>query len=94
MMKIWAVLGFVLLVTVLVVSALGQTTAQDWIDKGVAFAVYGNLDEAIRAFDRAIEINSQNVDAWHNKGVTLKLLGRTTEADAAFAKVKELENKG
>jgi Flp pilus assembly protein TadD len=46
-------------------------------------------DEAIDAFDKAIEINPEYAGAWNNKGVALKLIGRTKESDAAYAKAKE-----
>jgi tetratricopeptide (TPR) repeat protein len=50
----------------------------------------GKLDEALQAFEKAIELNPKLAMAWYNKGNTLKLLGRITEADADFAKAKEL----
>lgn len=90
MLKLYAVLSFVLLSIALVVPAFGQTTAENWMYKGAALAVQGKLDEAVMAFDRAIEIDPQNTVAWCNKGVVFKMLGRTADADAAFAKAKEL----
>jgi tetratricopeptide (TPR) repeat protein len=59
-------------------------------------------DEAIKAFDMAIEIdqqlaeafNSQYAKAWNYKGVALQQLGRTADADAAFARAEELGYPG
>ena len=58
--------------------------------KALLSVVLGKYDEAVKAFDRAIEINPQDSAAWKNKGVTLKALGKTKEADAAFARAREL----
>ena len=39
-----------------------------WYNKGYATKELGNNDEAIKAFDKAIEINPQNSNTWSNKG--------------------------
>ncbi|HOI20250.1 MAG TPA: tetratricopeptide repeat protein [Methanothrix soehngenii] len=41
---------------VLCAPAFGQTTANDWIDKGNALGLQGKFDEAIQAFDKAEEL--------------------------------------
>jgi tetratricopeptide (TPR) repeat protein len=78
----------------LMTSAQCQQTADDWFNKGVALDDPGKYEEAIKAYDRAIEINPQDTKAWYNKGTVLKALGRTIEADAAFTKAKELGSEG
>jgi tetratricopeptide (TPR) repeat protein len=70
-----------------------------WTNKGVALKDQGRLDEAIKACDKAIELNPQDVDPWLNKGAflnqqgmfdeALKALGMDDKADVAFAKAKE-----
>ncbi len=59
MMNVGAVLGFILLAISLFGPALGQQTAADWLDKGYALDVQGRYDEAIQAYDKAIELNPQ-----------------------------------
>ena len=47
--------------------------SKDWYNKGVDLGRSGKFDEAIKAFDKAIEINPKNIDAWYNKGLALSL---------------------
>ena len=48
------------------------------------------VSEAIKAYDKAIEINSQNSIAWNNKGLTLSSLGKYNEAIKAYDKAIEI----
>ena len=73
---------------------MNPNDSSSWACKGIALDNQSKHDEALQAFEKAIEINPQSVDAWNNKGIALKLLGRTTEADVAFAKAKELGYTG
>jgi tetratricopeptide (TPR) repeat protein len=54
----------------------------------------GKYEDAIRAFDEAINIDPQLGKAWYNKGLALQSLGRYNEANAVFAKAKELGYTG
>jgi tetratricopeptide (TPR) repeat protein len=47
---------FLMTLAVLCAPAFGQTTANDWIDKGNALGLQGKFDEAIQAFDKAEEL--------------------------------------
>ncbi len=71
--------------------AFGQTTAIDWNDKGNALVDQGKYDEAIKAYDRAIEINPQLAEPWFNKGVALYLQGKYDEAIQAYDRVIEID---
>jgi Flp pilus assembly protein TadD len=93
-MKIGAYLGFVLLAILLLGPSLGQRTAEDWNDKGIDLAEQGKYNEALQAFDKAIEINPKDAPTWNDKGDALRLLGRVDEADTAYAKAKELGYTG
>ena len=48
--------------------AFGQMTAEDWYDKGVNLSNQSNYNEALIAFDKAIELNPQYAEAWAGKG--------------------------
>lgn len=49
----------------------GQTTAEEWFDKGYDSFQQGKYDEAIKAFDEAIRLDPQYADAWFYKGNAL-----------------------
>lgn len=76
--------------TMLCAPAFGQTTAKDWIHKGVDLYGLGSYNETIQAFDRAIEIDPQYADAWSRKGIVLSRLGKYDEALRAFNKSIEM----
>ncbi len=69
---------------VLCAPAFGQTTAIDWNDKGNVLVDQGKYDEAIKAYDRAIEINPQLAEVWNNKGLALYHQGKYSEAIQAY----------
>jgi Flp pilus assembly protein TadD len=50
----------------------------------------GKYDEAVKAFEKSIEIGPTNGHAWIAKGKILTELCRTSEANDAFTKAKEL----
>ena len=47
-------------------------------------------DEAIKAYDKAIEINPRNAYGWSNKGDVLVKLGKSDEAIKAYDKATEI----
>ncbi len=67
-----------------------QYTSMAWADKGSVLEKMGRKEEALKAFDKAIELNPTNAIAWAGKGNALESLGRNSEADTAFARAKEL----
>ena len=80
---------------VICVSAMAQeNTADDWYKKGLDLGRNGSYEEAVLAYNRAIELDSTSSEAWKGKGDSLKALGRQAEADVAYAKAKELGYQG
>jgi Flp pilus assembly protein TadD len=50
----------------------------------------GRLEEAVTAYDRAIEQYPEYDEFWHGKGLALHALGRDSEAEDALARAREL----
>jgi len=60
------------------------------VNKGVALDKLEPPEDALTAFEKAIELNPQYSKAWYKKGYVLKKLHRDAEAEAAFCRAKEL----
>lgn len=60
--------------------------ASAWVDKGNTLEVQSKHDEAIQAYDKAIEIDSKYAPAWTGKGLSLNMLGKYDEAINCFDK--------
>jgi tetratricopeptide (TPR) repeat protein len=68
----------------------GVGDAVDLCEKGEDLAVFGKNDEAMRAYNRAIEINPQYAKAWYLKAEALERDGKYDEAIKCYDKVIEL----
>ena len=68
-------------------------TAQDWDNKGYTLYSQGKYEEAIKCFDKALEINPQDAYAWCNKGNSLYSQGKYEEAIKCFDKALEINPK-
>jgi tetratricopeptide (TPR) repeat protein len=68
-----------------------ELEAGEWTNKGASLGNLGRNEEAIRCFDKAIELDPQDARAWNNKGNCLRLLGRHEEAIRCFDKAIELD---
>ncbi len=62
-----------------------------WIDRGNTYVEVGRYQDAIDAYDKAIEIDPYNADAWMSKAGALNCLGRYQDALDAVDKVIELD---
>ena len=63
----------------------------DYYNRGVDFYYKSQYELALKAFEKAIELKSDYVEAWSGKGATLGGLGRHEEALKAFEKAIELK---
>ena len=54
--------------------------AVDWYNAGVGHQNSGGYKEAIRCYDRALELDPEYASAWYNKGTALAYAGRYDEA--------------
>lgn len=67
-----------------------KKTAVDYLDEGALLLGEGNLEGAIAAYRRAIELNPDHSWSHHNLGEALGKLGQFEEAIAAFRQAIEL----
>lgn len=82
---------FAMLISALFCAGCTGKTADDWANEGEGLYNQGKYEEAIQAFDKAIEIEPQFAAAWNNKGVTLNRLGRYEEALQVYDKALEFD---
>jgi len=68
-----------------------SNSAEVWFNKGFALSSLGWYDEALQAYNRAVEIDPQSTVAWNNKGSTLNDLGKYDEAITAFEEAIRLD---
>lgn len=79
-----------ILLSLLCSPAFGQTSAIDWYNKGNVLYNQSKYDEAIRAYDKAIEINPQYAQAIEDKGFALYKEGNYKDAIKAYDRVIEI----
>jgi tetratricopeptide (TPR) repeat protein len=63
-----------------------------WVKRGFILFRDGCYDEALKAFDKAIDLEQECVDAWYGKGISLGELDRHEEAVSAFENVIKLNS--
>jgi len=68
-----------------------QTTAEDFILRGVQKLEIGNLQEAIEDFDQAITIDPNSVPAYFNRGQAYVLQGEIQKALTDFNQAIEID---
>jgi tetratricopeptide (TPR) repeat protein len=59
-------------------------TANDYVEEGKAFYFEGRFEDAIAAFDRALDLESENAKAWFSRGTALAKLQQFEEAISAY----------
>jgi tetratricopeptide (TPR) repeat protein len=70
---------------------LDELSKEIWYAKGTYEGMLGRYDEALEAFEHALELDELYVAAWDGKAWVLGILGRKVEALAAVNKALELE---
>lgn len=75
-----------------VISDLSRLSAQTYNLLGTRFADEGNYVEALRNFNRAIEIDPGNATAYFNKGTVKVKLGDITGSKTDFLKAFNLKH--
>ncbi len=63
-----------------------NNTSNYWMEKGTELLWVGSYDEAVNAFDKAVQLDPENYEAWATKGRILTYLGGYDEALQAYDK--------
>ncbi len=64
-----------------------------WYSTGNESAKEGNNEDALIAYDKALELDPNHVSAWNNKGIVLARLGRFEEAISCYDRAIELNSE-
>lgn len=67
-----------------------QEDATMWGNKGNSLVESSMYDDAIKCYDKALEINPGSMEAWNNKGLALARTGRLAEAIQCYDKALEI----
>lgn len=68
-----------------------QFNSGDYNNRGLIYEKNGSIDKAFECFDKAIELNPEDICALNNKGYYLNFYNRYEEAISVFDKVIELD---
>jgi tetratricopeptide (TPR) repeat protein len=72
---------------------IGYTRTDTWNNKGLALYNLGKHEEAIKWYDKALEIEPNDDKAWYNKGLALDKLTKYEDARKCFDKAQQLREK-
>jgi len=70
--------------------AINALRATDWFERGITLENASNVQEAMEAFDKAIELDPQAAWAYYNRGLAYGKVGDYRQAIRDFDKVIEL----
>jgi hypothetical protein len=69
----------------------GAETSEEWLKYGNQVFDQGKYEDAIKYYDAALNVNSNNIEAWFNRGSALYYLGRYKEAVKCYDNVLILD---
>ncbi|MDD5736425.1 MAG: tetratricopeptide repeat protein, partial [Methanothrix soehngenii] len=94
-MKAW--MGIPLILAVLFVLCLAvaaqENTADSWYQKGLKLMEDETYEDALIAFNKAIEMDPENASIWMGKGDTLVRMGDYNESQKIYEKSLEMADK-
>ena len=68
-----------------------MTEAESWYSKGNELMMQENNADALKAYDRATDLDPEHISAWNNKGIALFRLKRYQEAIDCYDKALGLK---
>ncbi|OLT58389.1 serine/threonine-protein kinase [Moorena bouillonii] len=85
------VIGLGFAATVFMVNAFKEVTATDWYNQGETFLELKRYEQALDAYNRAVEIRGEYAPAWQGQGKTLFALKYYEEALNAYDQAIQIE---
>jgi tetratricopeptide (TPR) repeat protein len=70
-----------------------EKTAEDWYRRGQELMENGSYEEALRAYDSAIELDPEDARVWMGKGDTQMRMGDYDESLATYENALDLINE-
>jgi tetratricopeptide (TPR) repeat protein len=61
-----------------------------WCNLGISLGRIGRPEDALKCFDKALELNSRSADAWHNRGLSLASLGMRKDELECYDRALEI----
>jgi len=68
-----------------------EITSADWSEMGNAQVGRGEYEEAVKSYQRAIDLDTYNPDLWYNRGLALSSLGRYEDALECYQRGTKLD---
>jgi tetratricopeptide (TPR) repeat protein len=75
-------------------TSLDPGRSRAWDVRGVVEARLQMLPEAVRSYEKALEVDPENPHAWEHLGLALGRLGKLDRAETAFRRLIELDPEG
>jgi len=75
------------------ISATPSYSPMSWYQEGLKNSNAGNYSEAIRCYNKALDMNPNMSDAWYNLGIAYEKEKKKTEAMECYQKAAQLGNK-
>lgn len=72
---------------------IDEKTPEEWNNEGYTHRRLKNYKEALRCYDRALQIDPYYSKAWNNKGFALDEMGRHEEAIMCYDKALEVDSQ-
>ena len=95
--KYLSVLLLIMFIVVVLSGCKGKEKVFQQIDtwnkkgKDIFFENHNNYEEALKCFDKALELDSLNIDAWRGKSIIFLTLNKDDEAIKCYDKILEIK---
>jgi tetratricopeptide (TPR) repeat protein len=71
---------------------MGEHDHNSWYSEGNKRTKEGNYEDALIAYDKALEIDPNHISGWNNRGIVLSKLKRFEEAISCYDRAIEIDH--